>query len=116
MRSPDTTAPGKHPALAIDKRIVFRGEGSAAAAGLSPLPLPAGRRVFLLSPANASGIRAKLLFSGKGQFDLARRLMDTGAPLGELFSFMSALYFRGKLVYAATFAHPPSGLPGVLII
>ena len=74
-------------------------------------------RVFLLSPANASGLRSRtLLGRGKGQCDLARRLRESGAPLGELFSFMSALYFRGKLAYATTFANPPSTLPGVLVI
>jgi hypothetical protein len=38
-------------------------------------------------------------------FDLARRLRSTeGAPLGEAFSFVSGLYFRGKLEYAMRFA------------
>ena len=37
-------------------------------------------------------------------FDLARRLRSPqGAPLGEAFSFVSGLYFRGKLAYAARF-------------
>jgi hypothetical protein len=30
------------------------------------------------------------------EFDLARRLRREGAPLGELFSFIGRLYFRGK--------------------
>lgn len=33
-------------------------------------------------------------------FDLAVRLRSGGAPLGEVFSFLSSLYFRGKLEYA----------------
>ena len=38
-------------------------------------------------------------------FDLARRLRsDQGATLGEAFSFVSGLYFRGKLTYARRFA------------
>ena len=38
-------------------------------------------------------------------FDLARRLRSSeGAPLGEAFSFLSGLYFRGKLTYANRFA------------
>lgn len=41
-------------------------------------------------------------------FPLARRLRDEGAPLGEVFSFLSGLYFRGKLAYAVTFAAPPN--------
>jgi hypothetical protein len=36
--------------------------------------------------------------------DLARQLADGGAPLGELFAFISSLYFRGKLTYARAFA------------
>ena len=33
-----------------------------------------------------------------------------GALLGDLFSFMSGLYFRGKLTYARRFARPPDPL------
>ena len=36
--------------------------------------------------------------------------------LGEVFSFVSGLYFRGKLTYGLAFARPPRGLPGVLVI
>lgn len=39
-----------------------------------------------------------------------------GVPLGEVFAFLSALYFRGKLTYATRFAMPPQGRPGVLVI
>jgi hypothetical protein len=39
-----------------------------------------------------------------------------GAPLGEVFSFLSGLYFRGKLAYAEAFATPPPGRPGVYVI
>lgn len=39
-----------------------------------------------------------------------------GAPLGDVFSFVSSLYFRGKLAYARAFARPPHGLPGVHVI
>jgi hypothetical protein len=60
--------------------------------------------------------------SDKAEFPLARRLRSTeGAPLGEVFAFMSGLYFRGKLAYARRFADPPDpGDPlasgGVLVI
>lgn len=37
-------------------------------------------------------------------------------PLGEVFSFLSGLYFRGKLAYAKTFAKPPPDLPGIFVI
>jgi hypothetical protein len=46
--------------------------------------------------------------SPTAQFDLAQRLKSTeGAALGEVFSFVSGLYFRGKLAYAQRFAQPP---------
>ena len=63
------------------------------------------RRVFLLSPANASGERAALLLREQAQFDLAQRIRSReGAPLGAVYSFVSGLYFRGKLTYATRFA------------
>ncbi|HOK46745.1 MAG TPA: hypothetical protein PLA43_13900 [Bryobacteraceae bacterium] len=74
------------------------------------------RRIFLLSPANMGGERARMVLSGRSQFDLAVRLRREGAPLGEVFSFISGLYFRGKLAYAAVFASPPEGLPEALVI
>jgi hypothetical protein len=65
-------------------------------------------RIFLLSPANCGGIRARIVASPTAQFDLATRLRSrNGAPLGEVFSFVSGLYFRGKLAYARRFARPP---------
>lgn len=73
-------------------------------------------RIFLLSPANAGGVRAKMIMSENAKFVLARRLRNDGLPIGELFSFISGLYFRGKLAYAQRFAAPPVGLPGVLVI
>jgi hypothetical protein len=74
-------------------------------------------RVFLLSPAHAAGKRAALLLREQATFALATRLRgETGIALGEAFSFMSGLYFRGKLAYARRFAHPPGGLAGALVI
>jgi hypothetical protein len=63
-------------------------------------------RVFLLSPANCGGTRAQQLLSDRAGFDLAVRLRTAGAPLGEVFTFMSGLYFRGKLAYALRYARP----------
>ena len=74
------------------------------------------KRVFLLSPANASGARAHLLLGDDAAFPMARRLRQDGLPLGEVFSFISGLYFRGKLAYAQAFATPPADAPGALII
>jgi hypothetical protein len=74
-------------------------------------------RVFLLSPAHCGGERARLVFDPRARFDLAQRLRTaSGAPLGEVFAFLSGLYFRGKLAYAEAFARPPVGRPGVLVI
>lgn len=73
-------------------------------------------RIFVLSPANCAGRRAQMLLKRPARFDLAQRLWDSGAPIGELFTFMSGLYFRGKLAYATAFARPSAGLPGVWVI
>lgn len=65
------------------------------------------RGFFLLSPANTVGRRAAILLSPKANFELARRLRSgEGAPIGEVFSFLSGLYFRGKLAYARRFGSP----------
>jgi hypothetical protein len=62
-------------------------------------------RVFILSPAKTTGKRAQMLLSERATFDLAQRLRSpSGVTLGEAFSFMSGLYFRGKLAYATRFA------------
>jgi hypothetical protein len=74
------------------------------------------RRIFLLSPANASGLRGKLLLSDASESPLMERLRHRGAPLGEIFSFISGLYFRGKLAYARAYGEPPRRIPGVLVI
>ena len=71
-------------------------------------------RVFLLSPANCSGLRAKMVLSERAQFDLAVRLRGGGVALGEVFAFVSGLYFKGKLAYALEFARPPD--PGSEIV
>lgn len=74
-------------------------------------------RVFLLSPAYAGGLRAKLIMNERAQFDLARRLRsDTPPTLGEVFAFLSGLYFRGKLAYANAFAAPRRRRSSVLVI
>jgi hypothetical protein len=61
---------------------------------------------FLLSPAHAGGRRAAALLDHRATFPLARRLHEEGASLGEIFSFVSGLYFRGKLAYASRFGEP----------
>ena len=73
-------------------------------------------RVFLLSPANSSGERMRILLRPEAQFDLAQRVRAGAATLGEAFEFTSGLYFRGKLLYSRTFARAPQGVPGALVI
>jgi hypothetical protein len=61
-----------------------------------------------LSPANCGGTRAKQVLSPNAQFALAAELRSRrGAMLGDVFMFVSGLYFRGKLTYALRFAAPP---------
>lgn len=63
--------------------------------------------VFLLSPANTSGIRAKQLMSPRSKSDAAMLYRsDEGVPIADAFTYMSALYFRGKIAYARHFAAP----------
>lgn len=69
-----------------------------------PPDAPAIRRLFLLSPAKVNGIRASYLLRPDADFALARQLRETGAPLAEIFTFASGLYFRGKITYARRFA------------
>jgi len=74
-------------------------------------------RVFLLSPAYAGGERARMILRDEAEFQLARRLRrKSGAPIAEVFTFLSGLYFRGKIAYANAFARPVRGLSGVLVI
>ena len=60
--------------------------------------------VFLLSPASTAGKRAAILMNPGAEFELAKRLRNDELTIGEVFSFLSGLYFRGKLTYARKFA------------
>jgi hypothetical protein len=74
-------------------------------------------RIFLLSPAYAGGQRARMVLRDQAQFPLARQLREnSGAPIVEVFTFLSGLYFRGKIAYANAFAQPARGTSGVLVI
>ncbi len=72
--------------------------------------------VILISPARIGGPRSNVLLRPEAGFALAERLRDRKATLGEAYAFISGLYFRGKLAYAAAFAAPPEGLPPALVI
>lgn len=65
-------------------------------------PVMSGK-VFLLSPASTSGLRAKQLMSPRAQFPTALRFQAGEVMIAEAFAFMSALYFRGKIAYALHF-------------
>jgi hypothetical protein len=76
-------------------------------------------RIFLLSPAALGGKRAEIL--AQGRFPLAMALSSAqGATIGEVFTFLSGLYFRGKLAYARAFARrsgeESADLEGVQVI
>ena len=73
-------------------------------------------RIFLLSPANLGGVRAGYVMAENAGSDLSRRLHREGVPLGEVFSFISGLYFRGKLAYAQAFSSPPKCVCGCYVI
>jgi hypothetical protein len=58
-----------------------------------------------------------VLLNQRAAFPLAVRLRSpAGATLGEAFSFLSGLYFRGKLAYAERFSSPPDGTSGIQVI
>src|SRR5215470_8942379 len=74
-------------------------------------------RIFLLSPAYAGGERALMILRDEAEFELARRLRGkSGAPIADVFTFLSGLYFCGKIAYANAFARSARGMPGVLVI
>ena len=79
--------------------------------------MPSPTRVFLLSPAHCGGKRARYLLNDAATFELARKVRTPqGATIADVFTFLSGLYFRGKVAYARTFAAPPPGVSGSLVI
>jgi len=78
---------------------------------------PLMSKIFLLSPARCDGQRAQFLFNERARFELAMKLRTPqGASIGEIFSFLSGLYFRGKLAYANSFGKPCDGIAGSYVI
>jgi hypothetical protein len=74
-------------------------------------------QVFLLSPAYCGGRRAAILLRPGSEIELAVKLRAGGLTLGEAFSFLSGLYFRGKLTYAQAFGRAPAPeTPAILVI
>ena len=66
-------------------------------------------QIFLLSPARLDGARGKLLFRDTATFPIAQKIRTReGCAIGDVFAFVSGLYFRGKLAYANAFARAPA--------
>ena len=79
--------------------------------------MSASATVFLLSPANLSGKRGQQVMNPDAGFALARALRsEEGAPLAAVFSFVSGLYFRGKLGYAKAFGREATGLGSAYVM
>jgi len=73
-------------------------------------------RVFLLSPAKIGGPRSLMLMREQAEFDLALRLRSGTAAVGEIYAFISGLYFRGKLAYSGVFGAAPPGIAPAMVI
>jgi hypothetical protein len=76
----------------------------------------AGARIFLLSPAFCGGRRSAILLREESEVPIARRLQAGTLPLGEAFSFLSGLYFRGKLAYGGAFGRARGDVAPMLVI
>jgi hypothetical protein len=57
-----------------------------------------------------------MLMREGARFDLAIRVRQGLATIGEIYTFVSGLYFRGKMAYAEAFRAAPRGIPSALII
>lgn len=57
-----------------------------------------------------------MLLRPDATFELAERLRRGEVTIGEIYSFISGLYFRGKAAYADAFADAPPALPSAVII
>jgi hypothetical protein len=57
-----------------------------------------------------------MLLREQARFDTAVKLRQGTATVGEVYAFISGLYFRGKLAYAEAFRSAPPGIPPALVI
>jgi hypothetical protein len=57
-----------------------------------------------------------MLVREQASFDLAVKLRQGTALISEVYSFISGLYFRGKMAYAEAFRAAPPGIPSALVI
>lgn len=73
--------------------------------------------IFLLSPANLTGVRAQQLRSPRSAFAAAAAYRSPGGvAVADAFTYMSALYFRGKAAYARKFAASDGQRPLAFVI
>jgi hypothetical protein len=79
--------------------------------------VPPLAKLFILSPARCDGRRAQALLNPAAEFPLAAQLRSVeGATIGEVFTFLSGLYFRGKITYARAHASTNGGTADIRII
>jgi hypothetical protein len=57
-----------------------------------------------------------MIMSERAEFDLAQRLRAEGATIAEVFTFLSGLYFRGKIAYARAFGCDAPGICSSVVI
>lgn len=57
-----------------------------------------------------------MVLSDRAKFELAARVRTGAATLGEVFTFVSGLYFRGKVAYSQAFASAPAQVSPSLVI
>jgi hypothetical protein len=62
------------------------------------------------------GPRSLMLLREQAEFDTAVKLRAGRATIGEVYSFISGLYFRGKMAYVDTFSAAPDGVPPAVVI
>ena len=57
-----------------------------------------------------------MLIRDGASFDVAVKVRQGTATIGEVYSFISGLYFRGKIAYVEAFRAAPPGIPPALVI
>jgi hypothetical protein len=57
-----------------------------------------------------------MLLRDQARFELAVKLRQGAASIGEVYTFISGLYFRSKIAYVDVFRGAPPGVPPALVI
>jgi hypothetical protein len=57
-----------------------------------------------------------MLIREQAQFETAVRLRSGHATISDVYTFISGLYFRGKMAYSTALAAPPPGQPHAMVI